>query len=267
MVRLDETTYLAHIERESALFRAALAGCAPDAPVPSCPEWTAADLLWHLCTVQHYWTTMLHQRPKGPDDYAEPERPESYADLLAHFDAGTPELVAALRSARPEEETWTWKEDDHTAGFICRRQAHEALIHRLDAELAAGREGRFTDIDPALATDGVEEVLAVMFGGCPSWGTWTGGDTRLRVDCTDTGESIWVRLGHFSGTSPEGTSYDDDDLHVVPDPGAEPAGVVAGPAAALDAWLWHRGDDSAVIVTGDPAAYDGFRAAVDHSID
>jgi len=264
MVRLDETTYLAHLERESALFRTALAGCSPHAPVPSCPEWTAADLLWHLGEVQHFWTTILHQRPKGPDDYAEPERPESYDALLGLFDAGTPELVGALRAAEPEEETWTWSEDDHTAGFIYRRQAHEALIHRLDAELAAG--AGFTAIDPALAADGVEEVLGVMYGGCPSWGTWTPADTHLRVDCTDTGDSVWVRLGHFSGTSPEGKDHEDDDLHVVADPGSEPDAVVAGPAGALDAWLWRRGDDAEITLTGDRAAYDGFRAAVDQPI-
>jgi uncharacterized protein (TIGR03083 family) len=266
MARLDETTYLDHLERDSALFRAALAGCSPDAPVPSCPEWTAADLLWHLGEVQHFWATILRQRPKGPDDYVEPERPASYDELLASFDAATPALLDALRSARPDEETWTWFDDDHTAGFVLRRQAHEALIHRLDAELAAGTDG-FSAIDPALATDGVDEALAVMFGGCPPWGTWTAGDTHLRVDCTDTGESVWVRLGHFTGTSPEGKSYDDDDLHVVDDPGTGPAAVVAGPAAALDAWLWHRGDDAEITVTGDRTAYDGFRAAVDHPID
>jgi uncharacterized protein (TIGR03083 family) len=266
MVRLEDAAYLAHIERDSGLFRAALADCAPDARVPSCPEWAAADLLWHLAEVQHFWTTMVRQRPKGPDDYVEPDRPESYDALLELFDAGTPELLAALRATGPEEETWTWSEGHHTAGFIYRRQAHEALIHRLDAELAVGRAGGFTAIDPALAADGVHEALDVMFGGCPPWGTWTPTDTHLRVDCTDTGESVWVRLGHFSGTSPEGNSYDDDDLHVVDHPGSEPDAVVAGPAAALDAWLWRRGDDSEVTVAGDRSAYDAFRAAVDQPI-
>ena len=35
--------------------------------------------------------------------------------------------------------------------------------------------------------------------------------------------------------------------------------MVSGPAAALVAWLWRRGDDSEIAVSGDPATYDEFR--------
>ena len=52
---------------------------------------------------------------------------------------------------------WSWA-NDQTAGFSYRRQAHEALIHRLDAELAGGER---TAIDARLAADGVGEVLGV----------------------------------------------------------------------------------------------------------
>ncbi|WP_238993563.1 hypothetical protein [Nocardioides caldifontis] len=61
-----------------------------------------------------------------------------------------------------------WAED-RTVGYIRRRQAHEALIHRLDAELTAGT---VTALDPTLASDGVDEALDVMFGGCPPWGSF-----------------------------------------------------------------------------------------------
>ena len=43
--------------------------------------------------------------------------------------------------------------------------------------------------------------------------------------------------------------------------------MVAGPAGALDAWLWRRGDDRDIDVAGDRAIYDRFRLAVDHPID
>ncbi len=46
--RLEYADYLAHIRRDSARFREVLAGCDPAAPVPSCPDWSAVDLLWHL---------------------------------------------------------------------------------------------------------------------------------------------------------------------------------------------------------------------------
>ena len=48
MARLDFPDYLEHIRSESRRFREVLSTCDPDARVPGCPEWNAADLLWHL---------------------------------------------------------------------------------------------------------------------------------------------------------------------------------------------------------------------------
>ncbi|MGY2703236.1 uncharacterized protein (TIGR03083 family) [Nocardioides sp. HB32] len=262
MARLSDDDYLHHIRAESARFRAVLADCDPGARVPSCPEWDAGDLLWHLGEVQHFWGTMLRQRPTGPDDYSHEPRPETYEGLLDYFDRGSELLYAELDGVDPAAETWTWSQD-HTAGFIYRRQAHEALIHRLDAELTAGTA---TPLDAALAADGVDETLDVMFGGKPPWGTFTPYDRFVRVDVTDTGDRVWVQLGHFSGTDPEGATHDAEDIGVVADPGVEPGAVVSGPAGPLDAWLWRRGDDSEVTVTGDREVYDHFRACVSHPI-
>ena len=73
-----------------------------------------------------------------------------------------------------------------------------------------------------------------MYGGCPPWGEFTGLPHHVRVDCTDTGDRVWVQIGRFVGTDPDDDKYyDDNDISVVPDPGAEPDAVVAGPAAAL----------------------------------
>jgi uncharacterized protein (TIGR03083 family) len=264
---LSPDVYLAHIRTESARFREVLAACDPEARVPSCPDWNAADLLWHLATVQGWWAEVLSARPERPEE-VDPPRPETYDGLLAAYDEWSAALATALDGAAPAEEAWNWS-DDHTVGFILRRQAHEALIHRVDAELAAGLP---SELDPVLASDGVHEVLDVMFGGCPPWGTWTPSDDGLvRVDTTDTGEQFWLRFGIFSGTSPEsGTSYDgEEDFHVVPAPecDVEPEAVIDGPSAALDLWLWHRGDDAAVSVAGDEAMVARFRAVVDNPID
>jgi uncharacterized protein (TIGR03083 family) len=260
MVRLSYDAYLRHLQAESSRFREVLADCDLDAPVPSCPEWTAADLLWHLGggEVQNFWAWIVAHRPAGHEGYPEPSRPDSAAGLFEAFDSATAALTAALGSADPADHAWTWG-TEQTVGFIARRQAHEALIHRVDAELAAGTS---SDLDPALAADGVEECLAVMYGGCPPWGTFTPGNGLLRFDIADAGESLWVRLGRFTGTDPEGATHDEDDLNVVDEPGRDPDVVVTGPAGPMDAWLWHRGDDAAITVAGDRAVYDRFAALV-----
>ncbi|MEP9364855.1 maleylpyruvate isomerase family mycothiol-dependent enzyme [Nocardioides sp. CN2-186] len=263
MARLAFDDYLRHLEQESARFRAVLADCDPGARVPGCPDWDAADLLWHLAEVQWFWGTTIATRPAPADEDAEgPERPASYDGLLAAFDEYSAALIAALRAADPAEPAWSWS-DEQTVGFTYRRQAQEALIHRLDAEQTAGQ---VTALDPELAADGVDEALDVMFGGKPPWGSFSGLPHHVRVDVTDRDESVWVQLGRFSGTDPDGDHHDLDDICVVPDPGIDADAVVRGPAGALDAWLWRRGDDSEISVTGDREIYDLFRTCVNHPL-
>jgi hypothetical protein len=78
MSRLDHSTYLQHIRDESRLFRDVLADCDPAAPVPTCPEWRAADLLWHLGEVQWFWGTVVRERVTG--DQAEALKPPRPGD-------------------------------------------------------------------------------------------------------------------------------------------------------------------------------------------
>ncbi len=269
MPRLEYSAYLAHIRHDSARFREVLATCDPAARVPSCPDWSAADLLWHLCTVQHWWWAVLTNRPQSPDEmgYTEPDRPDSYDQLLAAYDDAHGAFVAALEAADPAEPAWSWSSDpaDHTVAFTYRRQAHEALIHRVDAELVASDP---TPLDPALAADGVNEVLDVMYGGLPPWGSFEPLPHFLEFRLTDTATSVWTRLGIFSGTPPEGEEISDEkDMHVVADPGLPADTVITGTAGAVNAWLWHRGDDDGITVTGDRTVYDHARVVLDHPID
>ena len=264
--RLSPDVYLDHLRSESARFREVLTDCDPAARVPACPDWDAADLLWHLATVQRWWAEVLTARPERPAEI-DPPRPGAYDDLLRTFDEWSASLAAALAGADPREEAWNWS-DDHTVGFILRRQAHEALVHRVDAEQAARAT---TELDPRLAADGVHECLDVMYGGMPPWGSWEAGEGTVRVDVTDTGESFWLQFGVFSGTDPDnGTTYtDEEDFHVVPAPedtDAEPDVVVDGPAAALDLWLWNRGGDDEVSAAGDRDVLERFTAIVESPI-
>ncbi|MDN4161502.1 maleylpyruvate isomerase family mycothiol-dependent enzyme [Nocardioides abyssi] len=263
---LPYPVYLDHIRIESRRFREVLATCDPDARVPACPDWTAADLLWHLAGVQWFWARTVRTRPAPPSESAlEPERPATYDGLLAAFDEHSASLVAELEAAGPDAEAWHWA-PVQTVGTSYRRQAHEALVHRLDAEQTARC---VTPLDPALAADGVLELLDVMYGGdAPPWGRFDASGHAVRVDLVDRDASIWVRPGTLLGTDPEtGTKHDGPHLQVVDDPGTDPSAVVAGTAADLDAWLWNRRDVTGVTVSGDPAAYDAFRAAVSQPLD
>jgi uncharacterized protein (TIGR03083 family) len=266
MTRLSPTEYLDHIRTESARFRAVLVGCDPSARVPACPDWDAADLLWHLGEVQWFWSQVIDNRPAAPrDEDPRPDRPQDVPGLLAFFDESSAALLAALEAADPAEAAWSWS-DEQRVGFTYRRQAHEALIHRLDAEQAAGC---VTPLDGRLATDGVAELLEVMYGGePPAWGRFEPGAQQVDVVVTDVGRTIRVRPGTFVGTDPDsGRTYDGPHLVVVAEPSGVAAATVSGTAADLDAWLWDRADDSRITWDGDEEARAGFLAAVDPSLD
>ncbi len=170
--------FLAHVRSESARFGELLAGADPAAPVPTCPDWTAADLLWHLAEVQLFWGAIVRERLDSPDaaEASKPDRPDDYRALLELYGRASAELVAALEDTADDVRVWTWFPADQSAGFVRRRQAHEALIHRFDAELTAGTAAG--EVDGALATDGALEVLEWMFGGYPDWATPTSRTVR-----------------------------------------------------------------------------------------
>lgn len=265
MTRLDFPDYLDHLRSDSARFRAVLADCDPAARVPACPDWDAADLLWHLAGVQRFWAGRIRSRPAAPSeaDTAEPDRPGSYAELLTYFDEQSADLIAQLEAADPAEPAWSWA-PEQTVGFTFRRQAHEALIHRLDAEQAAGA---VSPLDPRLAADGVAELLDVMYGGeAPDWGRTEMGEALVRIELTDVGESLFVRPGMFYGTDPDsGKNYDGPHL-MLAEPG-DGAALVRGKAADLDAWLWKRRGADGIEVSGDRAVYDAMMAAVSQPLD
>lgn len=257
--------YLAHLRAESDRFAAVLRDGDLDARVPTCPDWTAGDLLYHLAETFLFWARDIEQRADDPDpiEAAKPPKPADRDELFALYERCTAELINNLQTTPDDVRVWTWS-DDQSVGFIRRRMSHEALIHRLDAELTVNA---LSDVDPALATDGVHEVLQHLRGGAPAWSTWEPGGAFGRVQTTDTGAAWLVQLGDFSGLSPNtGKTYDHEPcLELVAS--GEPTFAVSGTARDLDAWLWNRPPLAQPSVEGSAADFAAFETIVATSID
>jgi uncharacterized protein (TIGR03083 family) len=243
---LPHDAYLDVLEVESARFARAAAGAPADRTVPTCPDWRPADLLWHLAEVQYFWSRIAGgQDVEEVPDLARPR--DEY--LQALFEEQTLALLDALRRRAPSETCWSWSPVGETIGWVARRQAHEALIHRVDAELVAGIE--VTGPDPRLATDGVDEMVRIFLDGLPDWARFRPDDRTALLVADDTDAAWTLAFGRFTGTSPNtGRTYDDATV-VVRDAVTTPDVTITGPAWDLDRWLWGRGGPGALQVDGD----------------
>lgn len=261
--------YLSHLDRESRRFAEVLAGVDPAVPVPTCPGWSAADLLWHLTEVQWFWGSIASGRITDgaaveAADEDKPARPEQYREMLDLCDAARERLAAALADGPDDTPLWSWAADQ-TLRFVRRRQAHEALIHRVDAELSAGLPaGRSPGpLDQDLAADGIDELLTVMWAEMPSWASFTATEGVVDLAASDTGDRWRLALGRMTGRSPRsGKSYDEPAVAML-DPGSgEPDALVRGSAGDLDRWLWNRGAGAEITRSGSDGALDGLAGLI-----
>ncbi|MEU1462846.1 maleylpyruvate isomerase family mycothiol-dependent enzyme [Streptomyces sp. NPDC005727] len=249
---LPYDTYREAVARETLRFTEVAAGADPTSAVPSCPEWTLADLTRHVGALQRWFCTLLTRLVQEPPRSRDVELglPDSAAAYPGWVAAGVPAVAAVLRDTDPGAPMWAWGEDQH-ARFWVRRMLFETLVHRVDAERAAGLE---PEIDSALAADGVDEFLVNL----PHAGLFAPGVRELRGNgetiafrCADTGEEWRVRL------DPDGFC----SLPPAQDGGALPGpctAAVRGPAADLLLLLYGRRthQDPVFDVSGEAAALD-----------
>ncbi|WP_329106683.1 maleylpyruvate isomerase family mycothiol-dependent enzyme [Micromonospora sp. NBC_01699] len=216
--------------------------------VPSCPDWSVEDLTRHVAQVYLHKVECMRtgSAPQTwpPDLSGEPP--------LALLDRAYAQLRAEFAERSPESPAHTWYDPDQTVAFWIRRMAQETVVHRVDAELAAGTS--VADIPDDLAHDGIDEVLRVMLGyGTHRWpeaftGVLPSSTVRLLVD---TGEQSWlVRLDATGAVVEPGST--DQAVHA----------TISGAPPELLLWLWRRTPDDAVRRTADRHAVDTFRAVL-----
>ncbi|RRR98389.1 maleylpyruvate isomerase family mycothiol-dependent enzyme [Glycomyces terrestris] len=237
---MDFPELRAHLTAEAARFRAAALAAEPDAVAPTCPEWTATDLIDHLTGVyDHKLQSMrLLREPAGAD------RIKRTGPAAERFDAALADLLAEFDDRGPESLAHTWYGPDQTVGFWIRRMAHETAVHRVDAELAAGRP--VGAVDAALALDGIEEMLTVMLSwGSKAYRDWTLDDIQANLGLQvglDAGDRAWTVIVSVAG------------IDIADDVAAGSAATVAGTPGEVLLWLWRRLPADALAVTGDRAA-------------
>jgi uncharacterized protein (TIGR03083 family) len=137
------------------------------------------------------------------------------------------------------------------ATFWARRQAHETMVHRVDAELAAGRAAV---LDAALAADGIDEWLWLLRGPRRP---------ALRAAGLEAGAVLHMHAADDSRAPRDWLLSVAGDGITVRD-GHGPADVsVAGPAGRLLLVLLRRlpPEGENVLVTGDPELLARFLAS------
>jgi uncharacterized protein (TIGR03083 family) len=127
------------------------------AEVPTCPGWTVAELARHTGTVHRWATEIVVTRAAARIPLPDVSSPWPAADGWAQWlVSGVAPLLAALRSAGPLTEVWSWG-PGRTSGWWARRMLHETTVHRVDTEFALGIADPV--IDPEVAADGIDEFL------------------------------------------------------------------------------------------------------------
>ncbi|MCP4959275.1 MAG: maleylpyruvate isomerase family mycothiol-dependent enzyme [Actinomycetia bacterium] len=229
------------------------------ASVPTCGDWTLADLVWHMTEVQNFWVHAIANRPQGPKTYQEPVRPAE-GELAAALDLARSRLLDALDGVDPAEHAWSWA-TSQTVGFTLRRQTHEALIHLVDARLAVGSS--LPDAAPDLWADGIDEVLVSFLSDLPDWARFERPSSSVVIRATDADWMWRFTLGRRVGVEPE--SGQDVDLPcLLQTDAADADATISGDAASLDLWIWGRPvEPSAISLEGHAGALSELRTVID----
>ncbi|MGA8986398.1 maleylpyruvate isomerase family mycothiol-dependent enzyme [Aeromicrobium sp.] len=214
------------LELGTAMSRfAELAGLAlGEEPIPACAEWTMHGLVAHLGTM-HRWaagTLLSGQRIAAPTPLV--------TEPLADWYAGTATaLLSALQAISPDESIPNFTRNDETAEFWPRRQLHETIVHGVDAAQALGFDESSWAVDPAIAADGIDEVLQAFFPRLTARGMRPDVRSRIRLVATDLQQSWIISPGSEKDGPPV-------QLHS----SLEADVLVSGSASDLYLGLWGR---------------------------
>jgi uncharacterized protein (TIGR03083 family) len=246
-VDISEHVEQMRVETHRIVDRLAVAGF--EAPVPSCPGWTLADLADHVGMAHRWAAAIMERRAQHRDDVspleARGEVPPP-AEIGPWLVDGQRHLAEVIASTPTATDFWRFMRNaPSSVAFWARRQAHETAIHRVDAELA-GTAVPPASVPLAFAADGVDELL---LGFAPRYRPTGIAPALLHFRATDMQRGWTARIA-------EGVVEVTDRID-------GPADLrVDAPINDLYLVLWNRVGTERATLTGDVAAFASWRAAV-----
>jgi uncharacterized protein (TIGR03083 family) len=209
--------YLPVLRELTAGFAGVLRTTDPAAPVPDCAGWTVADLGTHVGNVHRWAASVVTTGESQPQRFAG----EPGADLASWYAESARILLDVLEAADPEDRCWHFAGTGKVKAFWFRRQVHETAVHLADAHAAAGHG---VTLAPAVAADGVDEVLTAWLPRVTRWHAAPSLAVPIALRATDTGDVWTLHPGEPPALGPA----------------AEPAATVEAPAQDLLLRLWKR---------------------------
>lgn len=234
---MDTAAHLSLLARDGESI-GALTPADLDRRVPSCPDWSVADLLAHVSGIHRWVSAILAEGgpvrrstlPRAPEGGGEP--------LIEWYRNGLHQVVTDLSARSPGDETWTFAATGPgTVSWWARRMALETAVHRADAQLALGAGP--DPLDSALAVEGIDETFTVFLPMARSRGAVEGLHGSLHVHTTDAEGEWWLDLDQ---AEPE-----------VRREHAKADTAVRGPASDVYLWMWNRRSSDGLEIFGDAA--------------
>lgn len=216
MARLTYDRYCDQVSAQTALLREVLPGDDLSAKVPTCPQWTLADLVRHVGGNVHMTDAAVRGEPGPRPAIGDPTRAgvpdtDDPDTLTTWMQDGADAYARTLRERDPQDLAEIFG-IPQTLAFWARRAVCDILVHRADAALTTG--AGYT-VEPDLAADALDELLELATD--PQLGTRVfaklpelfGPGRSIHLHATDTVEGLdaeWLielgpdgvtwRLGH-----------------------------------------------------------------------
>jgi hypothetical protein len=179
--------------------------------------------------------------------FSDPD-PGDDAGVIARLLEAHAHLLGAFREAPSDLQCWTIWPDGPARDFWIRRQLHESVVHRVDAE-NLGRSEQATvggdELETEPAADGVDEMV-LGFSRRYAKRLRHPAPATLALHATDAARDWWVGLGPDEPVTGRGVASDAST-------------TVSGRAGELLLLLWNRRLASGLSVTGDESVLTTWR--------